>query len=117
MKTFAGALARSATAILTGLLMMALVAHRRFGRLVRRDVAALLGRAEAGPDGVVTAQMLAELPAPLHRYLTVVGVLGRPPVRTVHLTQRGRMRPGPQQPWIALDAVQYYTVSPPGFVW
>ncbi|HZS92542.1 MAG TPA: hypothetical protein VFE42_34275 [Chloroflexota bacterium] len=52
-----------------------LVAHRLFTNLVRRDVATLLAGAETRPEGVVTAQMLAELPAPLGRYLTDVGVV------------------------------------------
>ena len=32
-------------------------------------------------------------------------------------TQQGRMRLGPGQRWVSLDAEEHYSVQPPGFVW
>ena len=96
-----------------------MVGYRAFSRLVRRDVQALTtraARASRGPD-VVTEQMLAGLPEPVRRYLRYTGVVGKPFVHTVRLTQKGRMRPGPGQPWMRLEAEEHYSVRPPGFVW
>lgn len=89
----------------------------RSNRLVEREVAALLHQSEDGQEGIISDQMLEGLPEPARRYLTYSGVVGGPHVRTVYLTQKGRMRAGDQQPWMPLDARQWYTVSPPGFVW
>ncbi len=93
--------------------------HRAFSRLVQRDVQTLLAHASPakGRPDVVTEEMLADLPEPARRYLHCAGVVGRPLVRTVHLRQKGMMRPGPGQPWMALDAEEWYSVHPPGFVW
>lgn len=91
--------------------------HRAFARLVRRDVQALHARASPPRAGVVTEQMLADLPGPVRRYLRYTGVLGRPFPGTIRLRQEGRMRPGPGQRWIPLDAEEHYSVQPPGFVW
>ena len=91
--------------------------HRAFTRLVRRDVQALRARASPGRAGVVTEEMLADLPEPVRRYLRYAGVVGRPFPGTIRLHQKGRMRPAPSQPWMPLDAEEHYSVQPPGFVW
>jgi len=93
------------------------IGHRAFDRLVRRDVQALQARASAGRAGVVTEEMLAGLPEPVRRYLRYTGVVGRPVPGTIRLHQEGRMRPGPGQPWLPLEAEEHYSVQPPGFVW
>jgi len=91
--------------------------HRAFTRLVRRDVQALLARASPGRAGVVTEEMLTGLPEPLCRYLRYTGVVGKPVPGTIRLSQKGRMRTGPGQPWMPLEAEEHYSVQPPGFVW
>jgi len=109
------------TMSLASLLSLALIAllcgFRRFNRLVRRDVQALFAQSHLDRDRDVTEEMLADLPAPVHRYLTYTGVVGKPLVRTIHLRQKGAMHMSAKQAWIPLDAEQYYSVQPPGFVW
>jgi hypothetical protein len=91
--------------------------HRAFARLVRRDVQALHARASPARAGVVTEEMLAALPEPVRRYLHYTGVVGKPFPGTIQLHQKGRMRPGPGQPWMPLDAEEHYSVRPPSFAW
>ncbi len=94
-----------------------LAGHRAFARQVRRDVQALRARASPGRAGVVTEEMLADLPEPVRRYLRYTGVVGKPFPGTIRLRQRGQMRPVPGQPWVPLAAEEHYSVQPPGFVW
>jgi hypothetical protein len=94
-----------------------LAGQRSFARLVGRDVQALRDQALPARPGVVTDEMLAGLPEPVGRYLRYTGVVGKPFPRTVWLRQQGRMRLGPGQPWLPLDAEEHYSVQPPGFVW
>jgi len=89
--------------------------HRAFTRLVRRDVQALRAGASPGRAGVVTEEMLADLPDPVRRYLRYTGVVGRPFPGTIWLRQKGTMRLGPR--WLPFDAEEHYSVRPPGFVW
>lgn len=98
-------------------LTAARVGHVRFNRLVKRDVETLLAQSRPERGTVVTEAMLTNLPAPVRRYLTYTGIVGKPLVRTVHLRQKGAMRMGAGQPSIPLDAEEWYTVQPPGFVW
>jgi len=94
-----------------------LVGSRRFSRLVLTDVESLLAKAAQPPERLVTEGMLRSLPEPVRRYLTYTGIVGRPLVGTVRLTQAGRMRPNVGQPWFPIRAEQHYSVRPPGFVW
>jgi len=91
---------------------------RRFSRLVRRDVRALLAQAARTREGVVvTEEMLQNLPEPVRRCLGYTGTVGKPFVNTVRLKQKGRMHPSAKGAWIPLEAEEYYSVQPPGFVW
>jgi hypothetical protein len=94
-----------------------LLGDRAFSRLVQRDVQGLLAHAWTGEARTVTEDMLAGLPAPVRRYLTWTGIVGKPLVHTVYLRQQGKIRPGNGQLWLPLDAQEYYAVQPPGFVW
>jgi len=94
-----------------------LAGRRAFTRLVQRDVQALRTRASPGRAGVVTEEMLSDLPEPVRRYLRYTGVVGRPLPGMVRLHQKGTMRVGPGQRWLPLDAEEHYSVRPPGFVW
>lgn len=71
----------------------------------------------AQSNDIVTQEMLLDLPEPVQRYLTYTGIVGKPRVKTVWLTQTGRFRRAKDQPWMPLSAEQFYTVNPPGFLW
>jgi hypothetical protein len=59
------------------------------------------------PAALVSDADLAHLPAPVQRYLRTAGVVGRPRVHNVRVRLHGRIRSGPDSPWIALSAEQY----------
>ncbi len=69
------------------------------------------------PRRTITEDMLANLPAPVQRYMHYTGVVGKPWIETVRLYQSGRFRRGVDQPWMGMSAMQEYTTDPPGFVW
>jgi hypothetical protein len=92
-------------------------ATARFKHEVDDHARALLDRAPSAPAAIVRSEDLDRLPAPVRRWLTASGIVGRESVRTVRLQQRGEMRTGPDKPWMPVAAEQYFTVEPPGFVW
>ncbi len=108
---------RIAALVLATGLGAVLFGFRRFARLVRTDVESLLAKSATPPQGVITEDMLRSLPEPVRRYLSYSGVVGRPFIGTVRLTQTGRMQPNVGQPWFPLHAEEHYSVRPPGFVW
>ena len=66
---------------------------------------------------IVTAEMLAGLPAPVQRYMNFCGVVGRPLVKSVIVKQTGRIRLGPGKRWMQFRATESYSVDPPSFTW
>ena len=60
----------------------------------------------------LTEADLSNLPAPVQRYLRTAGVVGQPRVRNFFVRMRGRIRNGPEAPWISLNAEQYNFIAP-----
>jgi len=66
-----------------------------------------------GPDAPrLTEADLVPLPEPIRRYLRATGSVGRPLPRAVRTTWRGRIRGGPEEPWMPFTAEQYNVVDP-----
>jgi hypothetical protein len=84
---------------------------------VRNIATELFARARTLDGAPITEADLAELPEPVRRYLVQTGVVGRPRISTVRLKQEGFFRTKPEQRWMPLRAVQYYSVDPPAFLW
>jgi hypothetical protein len=68
-------------------------------------------------ERLVTAEMLADLPQPVQRYLTYTGVVGKPWVDSVYLKQTGRFRLAADRPWMPVAAEEWYTTNPPSLLW
>jgi hypothetical protein len=55
-------------------------------------------------SAIITSEMLAGLPEPVRRYLEFSGVLGKPFVRSAIVKQTGKIRQGPEKPWMHFRA-------------
>ena len=86
-------------------------------RQVRQMATELFAQARKQDQAPITEADLVDLPEPLQRYLTQTGVLGRPRIGTVRLKQEGFFRTRPDQNWMPMQAVEYYSVDPPAFLW
>ncbi len=92
------------------------IANRRFDRQVDSQIEGLFSAVHAAGH-VVTEGDLTPLPEPVRRWLRYAGVIGKPMPSTVRLRQVGRIRLGPESPWMPFRADQYYTLDPVAFVW
>jgi uncharacterized protein DUF6544 len=77
-----------------------------------RDVAQRLGQPIEMP--VVTEHDVAHLPEPVKRYLRAAGVVGRPRVVNYQVHFTGRIRSGPDTPWMPFEARQQSFAERPG---
>ena len=75
----------------------------------RRSHAAL--QVAAADEDLVTGAHLQALPAPVARYLRRCGVIGRPKVHSLRAVIHGRIRRGPQDPWMSFTGEQVNTYS------
>jgi hypothetical protein len=86
-------------------------------RTIRNEARELLQQGQQAHPVLITEAHLLGLPEPVQRYLRYSQVVGKEPIRTVRLKQIGKFRQSAQQPWMNLDAEEYYSVIPPGFIW
>jgi hypothetical protein len=91
------------------------VSRLRFGRLVARDAWSLW---ESGGEGAApAAAALDALPPPVRRYAARALPREARPVRRVLLHHVGSFRTELGGAWLPVRGVEYFTTSPPGFVW
>ncbi|GIG27218.1 DUF6544 family protein [Cellulomonas denverensis] len=113
----AGHWPESAVGLVPDVVLLAAVAHswwrsspRSLPGRYRRGVAATPVPVPA--RGVVTEADLAGLPAPVAGWLRRTGAVGRPRVTRVRATLRGRIRGGPDEPWMTFTGEQVNTYGP-----
>ncbi len=71
------------------------------------------GLARAASQAPVTEADLAPLPPLVQRYLRRVGVVGQPGVQSYHVRFTGKIRGGPDAPWMPFTADQYSFADKP----
>jgi len=104
-------------AFLVVIISIAGFAYLTFNSRISREISGLLSGAKSEPRTVVTEEMLKDLPPPVQRYMSYSGVIGKAIPHTVHLKQVGKIRQGEKSAWMKIEAVEYYSTAPPGFVW
>ncbi len=87
-----------------------------FNRMAAGETEALLTQKKVAPV-LVSQEKTAALPPIVQTWLRRSGVAGKPAVSTIRLEQTGEMRTTPDGKWMPVEAEQYFTVDPPGFVW
>lgn len=99
-----------------GLLVLSIGAGRiQMQRQTDREIDALLARGSRSRQPI-TESDLAGLPAPVARWMRWSGVVGSPPAAFVRLRQSGRFQMEGRG-WFPFSADQYFTTSPPVFLW
>lgn len=93
------------------------VAYMAWSTSIANETARLRAEAEAPPDGRITAERIAALPAPAARYFSQAGVIGNSIPRLVRLTQKGRIRSSADAAWMTLEAEEVYSTNPPALIW
>lgn len=66
---------------------------------------------------VITEEMINNLPVVIQKWLIRSNIVGKEVIQTVYLKQKGEMKTKPEDKWMSVDAEQYFTVNPPGFIW
>jgi hypothetical protein len=77
----------------------------------------LLQQGEQTHPVLITEADVLTLPEAMQRYLRYVHVVGKEPIQTVRLKQRGFFRTQPGQKWLPMVAEEYFTTNPLAFLW
>lgn len=87
-----------------------------FNRMVYAEAEKVITTLPA-QNKIVTEEMIQGLPAPVQHWLRSSGVVGKELAYDLRLKQTGKMRTAPSQPWMEVNAEQYFSVEEPAFVW
>ncbi|MDD8017567.1 MAG: hypothetical protein PHP42_04280 [Bacteroidota bacterium] len=105
-----------------GLLIVLFIAlviyNNHFSKLdAKGEVQRMYANARMTSHDTITADDLKKFPEPVRRYLQYSRIVGTPKLHMVRLKQQGQFQIGPNRGWNDFEAVQYYTIDPPAFIW
>lgn len=106
-----------ALALIVTLVVAGAVQFYSFHRRVNREIGAFVQQANIGSARIVSPADYGSVPQPVRRYFEAIGIDGQPMIQFVRLKQEGQFRTGVDQDWMPIEAVQYFSTEPPGFVW
>ncbi len=89
-----------------------------FDRNVSRDIDKMFSLGASKADSRVTPDVVKDLPAPVQKWITNSGLIGKDDIHAVRLKQKALMKMKPEQAkWADACAEQYFTLDPPAFIW
>lgn len=116
-RTLAG-IGIAAVVVLVLLLAFSAFQQQRFRGEARSLAADLLfATRPTTPPATIGEADLQRLPVSVQRWLRYSGVIGRKPISSVRLRQRGTLRSGPAESWMPFVAEEYLSARDPAFVW
>jgi hypothetical protein len=110
--------AKYGTIVNAGILVVVIfsAATMQFGKKVFQEVESIRNRSQKNEINI-TAAVVSSLPKNVQAWMRQSNVVGRTMPNVIRLVQRGRMRTTPDGRWMPFEAIQYFTIDPPAFVW
>lgn len=102
------------------ILLVAVVAFAdwSFNRDVKNEIAEMFAQNPIAPKEILSEEKISSLPPIVQKWLRNSGAVGKEMILTVRLKQKGKMKMKPEQEkWYDANAVQYFTVDNPAFIW
>lgn len=98
--------------------MLVFISAQRMERMIAGELGSMLAAVDTAPGNPISLEDLERLPAPVARWLSNCGIIGRPPIKSGLVSQRARlkMKPG-QKNWYRAEAKHFFSTEPPAFVW
>jgi hypothetical protein len=100
--------------ILAGIVFFA---NKAFNNHVDKEINELFKNVSVEEKKVITQTDLEELPTSVKDWMRFAGVIGKERIDTVRLKQNAEMKLEKDKKWMPVEAEQYFTANPPGFIW
>ena len=89
----------------------------RFHKMVQKETKELLAHAAISNNAIINHKDILHLPKIVQRWLQNSGVISKERITSVRLKQKGTMRTKPESKWMPFEAIQYFNVENPSFIW
>jgi len=103
--------------IILAVVVVSTLADNQFERKVSEEVKIIFNENGVNEKQVIGQEDLQDLPRCVQNWLTNSGIIGQEKVSTVRLKQQGILRLKPESGWLPFEAVQYFRVDQPSFIW
>lgn len=90
--------------------------RRRFGTMVRSEVIEMF-RSDLTREPVITPDSLRDLPPIVQKWLVRSNVIGKQPIKTLCIKQKGVMRLNAGGKWLPFRAEQFINADKQSFIW
>jgi hypothetical protein len=93
-------------------------ANYDFDKKTQSEVSSILEKVPKEIPPIITIEDISPLPEPIQKWLKVSGIIGKPAIQSVYMSQKYQIKLKPEQKnWYPAFAEQYATVIDPAFVW
>lgn len=116
MGSIALAIAGVMAIILALFSLVARIANTLFSQRVKNEVNAFFAGVNNEKD-MIRPEDLAGLPTAVQKWLHYSQVVGKQRITSARSKQKAVMRMKAKNPWLPLEAEQYFTVDQPGYIW
>ncbi|HLV09779.1 MAG TPA: DUF6544 family protein, partial [Halanaerobiales bacterium] len=99
------------------IIAVSLIASISFNQKVTKAINKLFAENEVYEENIIGESDLEALPAVVRKWLEYSQVKGKEKIHTVRLKQKAELRLEQEQPWMSVEADQYFTTNQPGFIW
>jgi len=99
------------------IIAVSLIASISFNQKVTKEINKLFAENEVYEENIIGESDLEALPAVVRKWLEYSQVKGKEKIHTVRLKQKAELRLEQEQPWMSVEADQYFTTNQPGFIW
>ena len=102
------------------ILLVSIIAFAEFSfnLNVSREIDKMFSKNTIKDHSTITTKMITHLPAPIQRWISHSGLIGKERIYAVRLKQKALMKMKPEQEkWTNAYAEQYFMIDKPAFIW
>ncbi|MCF8008787.1 MAG: hypothetical protein K9K32_03380 [Halanaerobiales bacterium] len=103
--------------ILVFIFLLSQISYNNFQKTAEKTAEEIINKGNQKDINPVIKKNIDTLPAPVQRWMRYSQVLDTEKIVNVRLKQKGIMKTKPDQKGIKTDAVQYFNLEQPSFIW
>ena len=104
--------------IIALLVVIVSLGQHRFQKQVQEETTKLVNESKNQHEKIITEKDLEDLPVAVKKWMMQSGIVGKPSIFLVKITQKAELRMKPdQKKWMQAEAVQYTSTDVPSFIW
>jgi len=98
-------------------IVISIIANNLFNKMVKAEVRNLFSTNVYGGNEIIKESHLKDLPDCVQKWLKYSQIIGKERIKTACIEQKAILRLQKGKPWMSTEAIYYYTIDEPAFIW